>query len=108
MVLFYQKSNIIGLVSLVILNCFLLPQSCINVVLGFVSPENVGECIRLTQEVRLLSQDLVAAEDKLEVLLLFHVSQSCLHASVCYDHVSSHNFTLLLLDSTTSHSLLSL
>ncbi|XP_009765347.1 lysine-specific demethylase JMJ27-like [Nicotiana sylvestris] len=42
-------------------------KSCINVVLGFVSPENVGECIRLTQEVRLLSQDLVAAEDKLEV-----------------------------------------
>ncbi|WMV42419.1 hypothetical protein MTR67_035804, partial [Solanum verrucosum] len=47
---------------------FSLPQSCINVALCFVSPENVGECIRLTEEFRKLPQDHVAKEDKLEIL----------------------------------------
>ncbi|XP_019258138.1 PREDICTED: lysine-specific demethylase JMJ25-like isoform X3 [Nicotiana attenuata] len=42
-------------------------KSCINVALLFVSPENVGECIRLTEEFRKLPQDHVAKEDKLEV-----------------------------------------
>ncbi|XP_069144192.1 lysine-specific demethylase JMJ25-like isoform X5 [Solanum lycopersicum] len=40
-------------------------KSCINVALCFVSPENVGECIRLTEEFRKLPQDHVAKEDKL-------------------------------------------
>ncbi|KAH0649322.1 hypothetical protein KY285_034570 [Solanum tuberosum] len=48
-------------------------QSCINVALCFVSPENVGECIRLTEEFRKLPQDHVAKEDKLEVKkMIFH------------------------------------
>ncbi|KAL3330301.1 hypothetical protein AABB24_034246 [Solanum stoloniferum] len=48
-------------------------QSCINVALCFVSPENVGECIRVTEEFRKLPQDHVAKEDKLEVKkMIFH------------------------------------
>ncbi|CAM8887893.1 unnamed protein product [Rhodiola kirilowii] len=42
-------------------------QSCIKVALDFVSPENVNECIRLTEEFRLLPKDHRAKEDKLEV-----------------------------------------
>ncbi|THG18328.1 hypothetical protein TEA_012540 [Camellia sinensis var. sinensis] len=41
--------------------------SCIKVALDFVSPENVGECIRLTEEFRLLPENHKAKEDKLEV-----------------------------------------
>ncbi|XP_059445951.1 lysine-specific demethylase JMJ25-like isoform X2 [Corylus avellana] len=42
-------------------------KSCIKVALDFVSPENIGECIRLTEEFRTLPQDHRAKEDKLEV-----------------------------------------
>ncbi|CBI23011.3 unnamed protein product, partial [Vitis vinifera] len=42
-------------------------QSCIKVALDFVSPDNVQECIRLTEEFRLLPKDHRAKEDKLEV-----------------------------------------
>ncbi|KAK9145591.1 hypothetical protein Sjap_005494 [Stephania japonica] len=42
-------------------------QSCIKVALDFVSPENVQECIRLTEEFRSLPKDHSAKEDKLEV-----------------------------------------
>ena len=42
-------------------------QSCIKVALDFVSPENVLECVRLTNEFRLLPMDHRAREDKLEV-----------------------------------------
>ncbi|KAK6282119.1 hypothetical protein POUND7_015944 [Theobroma cacao] len=42
-------------------------KSCIKVALDFVSPENVGECVRLTEEFRVLPQDHRAREDKLEV-----------------------------------------
>ncbi|XP_060194192.1 lysine-specific demethylase JMJ27-like isoform X2 [Lycium barbarum] len=42
-------------------------KSCIKVALDFVSPENVGECIRLTEEFRVLPQKHRAKEDKLEV-----------------------------------------
>jgi lysine-specific demethylase 3 len=44
-------------------------QSCIKVALDFVSPENVEECVRLTNEFRLLPMDHRAKEDKLEVIL---------------------------------------
>lgn len=46
-----------------------LLQSCIKVALDFVSPENVQECIRLTEEFRLLPKTHRSKEDKLEVLL---------------------------------------
>ncbi|GMH07068.1 hypothetical protein Nepgr_008908 [Nepenthes gracilis] len=42
-------------------------KSCIKVALDFVSPENVPECIRLTEEFRLLPVNHKAKEDKLEV-----------------------------------------
>ncbi|XP_063941017.1 lysine-specific demethylase JMJ29 isoform X2 [Daucus carota subsp. sativus] len=42
-------------------------KSCITVSTGFVSPENVNECIRLAGELRLLPQNHRAKEDKLEV-----------------------------------------
>ena len=42
-------------------------QSCIKVALDFVSPENVGECIKLTGEFRRLPSSHRANEDKLEV-----------------------------------------
>lgn len=42
-------------------------KSCIKVALDFVSPENIGECIRLTEEFRVLPKNHLANEDKLEV-----------------------------------------
>ncbi|KAI4328619.1 hypothetical protein L6164_020956 [Bauhinia variegata] len=42
-------------------------KSCIKVALDFVSPENVGECFRLTEEFRFLPINHRATEDKLEV-----------------------------------------
>ncbi|XP_063947510.1 uncharacterized protein LOC108218781 [Daucus carota subsp. sativus] len=42
-------------------------QSCIKVALDFVSPDNVEECIRLTDEFRLLPKFHRSKEDKLEV-----------------------------------------
>ncbi|KAL4590419.1 hypothetical protein LXL04_003348 [Taraxacum kok-saghyz] len=42
-------------------------KSCIKVALEFVSPENVSECIRLTEDFRLLPHNHKAKEDKLEV-----------------------------------------
>lgn len=51
-------------------------QSCIKVAMDFVSPENVLECVRLTNEFRLLPMDHRAREDKLEVCLPFKHSAS--------------------------------
>ncbi|XP_073125655.1 lysine-specific demethylase JMJ27-like isoform X2 [Henckelia pumila] len=42
-------------------------KSCMKVALDFVSPENVQECVRLTEEYRLLPRNHLAKEDKLEV-----------------------------------------
>jgi lysine-specific demethylase 3 len=42
-------------------------QSCIKVAMDFVSPENVGECIKLAGEFRRLPSGHRAKEDKLEV-----------------------------------------
>ncbi|KAF5206204.1 Lysine-specific demethylase jmj25 [Thalictrum thalictroides] len=42
-------------------------QSCIKVALDFVSPENVQECIRLTEEFRILPSNHKENQDKLEV-----------------------------------------
>nr|XP_034902016.1 lysine-specific demethylase JMJ25-like isoform X5 [Populus alba] len=51
-------------------------KSCIKVALDFVSPENVGECIRLTEEFRLLPPNHQAKEDKLEIKkMLLHAAR---------------------------------
>ncbi|CAH1434519.1 unnamed protein product [Lactuca virosa] len=42
-------------------------KSCIKVAVNFVSPENIGECIRLTEDFRLLPKNDWAKEDTLEV-----------------------------------------
>ncbi|XVF27748.1 hypothetical protein REPUB_Repub14bG0135300 [Reevesia pubescens] len=42
-------------------------KSCVNVVLDFVSPENVTECIQLIDELRLLPEDHKAKAGKFEV-----------------------------------------
>ncbi|XP_010524259.1 PREDICTED: lysine-specific demethylase JMJ25 isoform X2 [Tarenaya hassleriana] len=42
-------------------------KSCTKVAVDFVSPENVGECFRLTKEFRLLPPNHPTKEDKLEV-----------------------------------------
>ncbi|CAJ2648222.1 unnamed protein product [Trifolium pratense] len=42
-------------------------KSCTKVALDFVSPENVGECVRLTEEIRKLPINHSFAEDTLEV-----------------------------------------
>ncbi|GMH00408.1 hypothetical protein Nepgr_002247 [Nepenthes gracilis] len=53
-------------------------QSCIKVALDFVSPENLEECTRLTEEFRLLPKNHRAKEDKLEVkkMTLYAVSSA--------------------------------
>ncbi|XP_017427435.1 lysine-specific demethylase JMJ26 isoform X2 [Vigna angularis] len=48
-------------------HCCPLKQSCIKVAADFVSPENVGECFRLTEEFRTLPINHKSTEDKLEV-----------------------------------------
>lgn len=42
-------------------------KSCIKVAVDFVSPENIQECIHMTEEFRILPQNHRAKEDKLEV-----------------------------------------
>ncbi|CAL5344150.1 unnamed protein product [Camellia sinensis] len=69
-------------------------QSCIKVALDFVSPDNVQECIRLTEEFRLLPKTHRSKEDKLEVkkLALYAVSVA----------VSEAKNLMLKLDSTNT------
>lgn len=42
-------------------------QSCTKVAVDFVSPENLHECLKLTEDFRKLPRDHRAKEDKLEV-----------------------------------------
>ncbi|CAH9109937.1 unnamed protein product [Cuscuta europaea] len=53
-------------------------KSCTNVALGFVSPENVSQCLRLTEETRTLPQNHSAKEDKLEVkkIMVYAVAEA--------------------------------
>lgn len=52
---------------------FFFFQSCIKVALDFVSPENVGDCIHLSEEFRRLPPNHRAKEDKLEVFHLIYL-----------------------------------
>ncbi|XWS19511.1 hypothetical protein CRYUN_Cryun31cG0022400 [Craigia yunnanensis] len=51
-------------------------KSCVNVVLDFVSPENVTKCIQLIDELRLLPEDHKAKAEKFEVekMALYRIS----------------------------------
>jgi lysine-specific demethylase 3 len=52
--------------------------SCTKVAADFVSPENVGECLRLTEEFRQLPKNHRAREDKLEIkkMVMYAVDQA--------------------------------
>ncbi|XVF71087.1 hypothetical protein PTKIN_Ptkin12aG0006800 [Pterospermum kingtungense] len=56
-------------------------KSCLKVAVDFVSSENVGECVRLTEEFRLLPHGHRAKEDKLEVkkMMLHAMCQTVNH-----------------------------
>ncbi|KAF8071414.1 hypothetical protein N665_1128s0013 [Sinapis alba] len=53
-------------------------KSCTKVAVDFVSPENIHECLRLTEEFRQLPKNHKAREDKLEIkkMLIYAVKQS--------------------------------
>ncbi|KAK1311648.1 hypothetical protein QJS10_CPA07g00709 [Acorus calamus] len=53
--------------SITKLHCDMSDASCIKVAVDFVSPENVNECVRLTEEFCKLPLGHKAKEDKLEV-----------------------------------------
>uniref|UniRef100_A0A7N0RB64 Uncharacterized protein n=1 Tax=Kalanchoe fedtschenkoi TaxID=63787 RepID=A0A7N0RB64_KALFE len=55
-------------------------KSCIKVALDFVSPESIGECIRLAEEFRVLPENHRAKEDKLEVKkMMVHAMRKALN-----------------------------
>lgn len=53
-------------------------KSCTKVAADFVSPENIGECLRLTEEFRQLPRNHKAREDKLEIkkMIIYAVDQA--------------------------------
>lgn len=53
-------------------------KSCIKVAMDFVSPENLQECMHLTEDFRLLPKEHRAKEDKLEVkkMILYAASRA--------------------------------
>ncbi|KAI3830434.1 hypothetical protein MKW92_020702 [Papaver armeniacum] len=65
-------------------------QSCIKVAMDFVSPDNVQECIRLTEEFRLLPKGHRAKEDKLEVkkMALYAVSAAVRDANSLFSKLN--------------------
>ncbi|XP_021719738.1 lysine-specific demethylase JMJ25-like [Chenopodium quinoa] len=56
-------------------------KSCTKVAVDFVSPENIGECFRLTEEFRKLPKFHKAREDKLEIkkMILHAANQAIKH-----------------------------
>ncbi|PIA48945.1 hypothetical protein AQUCO_01300074v1 [Aquilegia coerulea] len=66
-------------------------QSCIKVALDFVSPENIKECVRLTEEFRLLPKNHRAKEDKLEVkkMALYGASAAVRQVKLLMTKISS-------------------
>ena len=72
----------------------LLVQSCIHVEMDFVSPENLRECIRLTEEVRLLPSHHHAKEDKLEVCIYFYCVIYDLHKVIVMLELSERQLQL--------------
>lgn len=57
-------------------------QSCVNVVLDFISPENVTECIQLIDELRLLPSDHKAKANKFEVSFIIVLVANILVVSI--------------------------
>lgn len=55
-----------------LLPAFGLFQSCVGVVLDFISPENATQCVKLSDEIRLLPRRHKARERLLEVRFVMH------------------------------------
>ncbi|CAH8388060.1 unnamed protein product [Eruca vesicaria subsp. sativa] len=53
-------------------------KSCTKVAVDFVSPENISECLRLTEEFRQLPKNHKASEDKLEIkkMVIYAIEQA--------------------------------
>jgi lysine-specific demethylase 3 len=53
-------------------------KSCTKVAVDFVSPENIHECLRLTEEFRQLPKNHKAREDKLETnkMVIYAIEQA--------------------------------
>ncbi|KAG2262281.1 hypothetical protein Bca52824_069360 [Brassica carinata] len=53
-------------------------KSCTKVAVDFVSPENINECLRLTEEFRQLPKNHKAREDKLEIkkMVIYAIEQA--------------------------------
>ncbi|CAM8915233.1 unnamed protein product [Rhodiola kirilowii] len=55
-------------------------KSCTKVAADFVSPENIKECLRLTEEFRRLPKNHKAKEDKLEIKkMILHAANKCIN-----------------------------
>ncbi|KAL3630282.1 hypothetical protein CASFOL_023266 [Castilleja foliolosa] len=92
-------------------------KSCIKVALDFVSPENVQECVRMTEEFRTLPQNHRAKEDKLECDLVKKMALHAIRQAVnylgmisglghiygCYNKMPSFEFRRYQYDCTHSH-----
>ncbi|KAK8607895.1 hypothetical protein V6N13_023340 [Hibiscus sabdariffa] len=67
-------------------------KSCVNVVLDFISPENVTECIRLINELRLLPDNHKAKAKKFEVekMALYRIRAAIkeIHELTCAEYVA--------------------
>ncbi|XP_054160063.1 lysine-specific demethylase 3A-like [Oppia nitens] len=64
-------------------------HSCIKVAGEFVSPENVGHCVSLTQEFRKLSKRHNNHEDKLQIKnIIYHTIKDCLSVLVSSSSIS--------------------
>ncbi|XP_031491320.1 lysine-specific demethylase JMJ26-like isoform X2 [Nymphaea colorata] len=71
-------------------------KSCIKVALDFVSPENLHECIRLTNEFRYLPKCHRAKEDKLEVKkMIFHAVRKALKDMEACDDQAARSATII-------------
>lgn len=69
-------------VQLLIATAFSLLQSCVNVILDFISPENATQCVQLNEEIRLLPMRHKAKSKMMEVgtkhtMLLVHFCHLC-------------------------------
>uniref|UniRef100_A0A2P2LJI3 JmjC domain-containing protein n=2 Tax=Rhizophora mucronata TaxID=61149 RepID=A0A2P2LJI3_RHIMU len=71
-------------------------KSCTKVAVDFVSPENVSECLKLTEEFRQLPQGHKAREDKLEIkkMVIYAVEQAIkdLQELIPSDATATRNF----------------
>ena len=69
-------------------------QSCIKVAMDFVSPENLQECLFLTEEFRLLPKMHRAKEDKLEVHIYIYLYTQAFMYTHLNIHIPAHMYDM--------------